>query len=202
VALSEQEAQRIAEEEARLPFDLEQGRCCARDCCGFRRKSMCCCVTLPSTSSPTAGPWACWPQEVRRTLQRLFHGANRRHLRKCPIQYARLCGRGSRSGCVGKCWSAVEILARTGARSARPCWKLPTRPSATGGAELSAAVRAGEWCPAELTTRLKELSPARRRDAVHAAAGRMAGAVFAVTTGAEDIVVGDARSRHRQRRRR
>ena len=60
---------RAAAEEAAAPFDLRRDRSCARGCCGSRRSATSCCSRC-TTSSRTAGRWACWRGSCRRSMRR------------------------------------------------------------------------------------------------------------------------------------
>ncbi len=78
-AAQEAEVRTRADEEAQKPFSLRDGPLVRARCSGCPTKPLCCCSRC-TTSSRTAGPWACWYGSSGRCTRRSARGGPLR----CP----------------------------------------------------------------------------------------------------------------------
>ena len=171
---AQSEARRLAQEEARRPFDLARGPLLRATLLrAGDRRSTCCCSPC-TTSCPTAGRWACCPR-AGGALRALSRRASRRRCRSCrsSTPTSRVWQRG---------WLQGEVLERQLAywreqlAGAPPALELPTDRPRPAGADLPRRRRARCAVPRAPGEALRGAVPARGRHAVHGPAGRLPGA--------------------------
>ena len=153
----------------------------ARRCCGWARTSTCCCSRMHHIVSDG------WSMGVLfRELSALY--AAYREGRESPLPELARAVRGlrrvaARAAAGRGAGAAAGVLAGAAGRRAGAAGAAHG-PSAPGGADVPGRARAPIELPAALLERLRGAGPARGRDAVHGAAGRLPGAAVASTAGA------------------
>ena len=152
-------ARRLAADEARRPFDLAAARCCGARCCGSAARSTCCSWSC-TTSSPTAGRWACCSRELAALYAAFAPGPALAAAASCRVQYADYAA-WQREWLQGEVLEAQLAYWREQLAGRAPVLELPTDRPRPRGAELRGRAARSARC---------------RRGAARRACGRSASA--------------------------
>ena len=167
----EAEAQRLAGEEARRPFDLARGpAAAARALLRLGAEEHVLLLTHAPHRHRRLVAWACWCASWRRCTRR--SRAGRRVAAAGAAGAVRgLRGVAARAGCRARCWSGSSRTGGSGWRARPRCWSCPRTARARRCRRTAGATRARSRCPRSCGA-AAGAGAARGRDAVHDAAGR------------------------------
>ena len=179
----------LAGEEARRPFDLAARAAAARPSCVRLGRGRARARSSPSTtSSPTAGRWACCCASWRRSTGLRRRAALAAARAADPVR--RLRRLAAAAGCAARRWQRSSPTGASGSAGAarrsscRPTGRGPPR-RASGAAPAALALGRRSWRGAS-----RPSAAARGRHAVHGPAGRLPGPARRATPARTDLVVG------------